>query len=97
MDKNCFDWAKIGSSLEVSKNAGGAATSYMPHHDSDKPLKIKFKVLLLMIKEIHENVGLENCIKSVHLKKTVTQFSFLSKVLSFLLKSKQSQRKCKHF
>ena len=32
-------------------------------------------------------------LKSVHFKKTVAQSSFLSKVLSFLLKSKQSQRK----
>ena len=30
-------------------------------------------------------------LKSVHFKKTVAQASFLSKVLSFLLKSKQSQ------
>ena len=32
-------------------------------------------------------------LKSVHFKKAVPQSSFLSKVLSFLLKSKQSQQK----
>ena len=32
-------------------------------------------------------------LESVHFKKTVVQFSFLSKVLSFSLKSKQSQQK----
>ena len=36
-------------------------------------------------------------LKSVHFKKTVAQSSFLSKVLSFLLKSKQCQRKWQHF
>ena len=36
-------------------------------------------------------------LKSVHFKKTVAQSSFLSKVLSFLLKSKQSQQKGQHF
>ena len=36
-------------------------------------------------------------LKSVHCKKTVAQSSFLSKLLSFLLKSKQSQRKWQHF
>ena len=34
---------------------------------------------------------------AVHFKKTVAQSSFLSRVLSFLLKSKQSQRKWQHF
>ena len=36
-------------------------------------------------------------LKSVHFKKTVAQSSFLSKVFSFLLKSKQSQWKVQHF
>ena len=36
-------------------------------------------------------------IKSVHFEKTVAQSSFLSKVLSFSLKSKLSQRKSQHF
>ena len=36
-------------------------------------------------------------LKSVHFKKTVAQYSFLSKVLSFSLKSKQSQQKWQHF
>ena len=37
------------------------------------------------------------CLKSVHFKRRVAQSSFLSKVLSSLLKSKQSQRKWQHF
>ena len=36
-------------------------------------------------------------IESFHFKKTVAQSSFLAKVLSFLLKSKQSQQKLQHF
>ena len=36
-------------------------------------------------------------LKSIHFKKTVTQTLFLSIVLSFLLKSKQSQRTWQHF
>ena len=36
---------------------------------------------------------LDSALKSVHFKKAVAQSSFLSKVLSFSLKSKQSQRK----
>ena len=38
-----------------------------------------------------------NLLNFVHFKKTFAQSSFLSKVLSFLLKSKQSQQKWQHF
>ena len=47
VDKNCFDWAKIGSSLDVNKNAGGAETSYIPHQDSDIPFKIEKNLVRL--------------------------------------------------
>ena len=48
--------------------------------------------------EIGQNsIKFSSHLKLVHFKKTVAQSSFLSKVLSFLLKSKQSQRKWQHF
>ena len=43
------------------------------------------------------NVITYSDLKFVHFKKIVAQSSFLSKVLSFLLKTKQNQRKSQHF
>ena len=40
--------------------------------------------------------SVQNQLKSVHFQKTIAQSSFLSKVLSFSLKSKQSQQKWQH-
>ena len=42
-------------------------------------------------------LDLFSLLKYVHFRKTIGQSSFLSKVLSFLLKSKQSQQKWQHF
>ena len=42
-------------------------------------------------------LDLFSLLKYIHFRKTIGQSSFLSKVLSFLLKSKQSQQKWQHF
>ena len=52
--------------------------------------KLTFRKIVQVIRLVFE-------LKSVHFKKPVAQSSFLSKVLSFLLKAKQSQRKWNTF
>ena len=58
--------------------------------------EIFYGICIYLLKHVSKNWKLLY-LKSVHFKKTVAQSSFLSKMLSFLLKSKQSQRKWQHF
>ena len=62
--------------------------------------ELNFKIVCYLIWDLLKKLKAQESLfnlKSVHFKKPVTRISFLSKVLSFLLKSKQSQRKWQHF